>query len=380
MSAFWAIVHDTWRQSKHQWVVILLLGAVGLYIPFAIFVPQVRQAPDGSEFVGTVFMKDNTQYGMETAWNGVYADALRDELGYADEIQKRSDELNELLDQFNDLDYEIKQREAGDPDSPELPVLRDRRREIEQARDRKTRERFDLTKYVNDEVKRVTDERTASISKMQKGVEYWLSEAVQFLFSVSLLIYLFICAGYVPNMIEAGSIDLVLSKPIRRSHIYFGKYFGGLLLYSMIMVIAYVLIFAGIGVKTGLWHWRFFGALPMTLFSAALLFAIIGWVGLWTRSTLMSAILGLVYYVIVDSAIGYLGDLGGTPFLADVPAIQLMADITKFIFPSFVWLKQSAVAAVLSVYLFPWKHVIVGVVWLVVCLGTSYNRFRINDY
>jgi hypothetical protein len=24
--------------------------------------------------------------------------------------------------------------------------------------------------------------------------------------------------------------------------------------------------------------------------------------------------------------------------------------------------------------------VVVGVIWLVVCLGTAYNRFRINDY
>jgi hypothetical protein len=94
----------------------------------------------------------------------------------------------------------------------------------------------------------------------------------------------------------------------------------------------------------------------------------------------MSAILGLVYYVIVDSAVGYLGDLGGTPFLADVPAIKEIAAITKLIFPSFVWLRESAEAAVLSVYVFPWQHLLVGLTWLVICLGTSYNRFRINDY
>jgi ABC-type transport system involved in multi-copper enzyme maturation permease subunit len=380
MSAFWAIVRDTWLQSKHQWVVILLLGAVAFAVAVAALLPEVHEAPDGSKFVGTVFTEDNAQYGMEASWNIVYANALRDELGYADEIEKRSQELNELLDLFNDLDFEIKAREANDPNNAELPALRDKRRELEHERDRLQRARFDLTKYVNDEVRRITDERTANIDKLQKGVEYWLSEWVQLLFTVSLLIYLFICAGYVPNMIEAGSIDLVLSKPIRRSHIYFGKYLGGLLLYTVIMVTAYVLIFTGVGVKTGLWHWRLFGALPMTLFSAALLYAIIGWVGLWTRSTLMSAIIGLVYYVIVDSAIGYLGDLENMPILTDVPAIRIMADVTKFIFPSFVWLKQSAVAAVMSVNVFPWKHVIVGVVWLVVCLGTSYNRFRINDY
>lgn len=380
MSAFLAIVHDTWRQSKHQWVMLLLIGAVGLYVPFAIIFPQVREAPDGSKFLGTIFQKDSAQSGMEMGWQGLYADALRQEMGYDDEIEKRSEELNKLLDRFGEVDYRVKSLESNDPANPDLPALVSERRELEQERDRRNRDLIQLRQYVREEVDRLTTERTSNIDKLQKGAEFWLSSTAQFLFMVSLIIYLFVCAGYVPNMIEAGSIDLVLSKPIRRWHIYFGKYVGGLLLYSLILLIAYVLIFTGVGLRTGVWHWKFFGALPMTLFSAALLFSIIAWVGLWTRSTLMSAILGLVYYVIVDSAIGYLGDLGGTPFLADVPAIQTMAEVTKLIFPSFVWLRESAEAAVLSVYVFPWKHVVVGVIWLIICLGTSYNRFRINDY
>lgn len=380
MSALFAIIHDTWRQSKNQWVMLLLIGVVGLFVPFVVLFPQVRQAPDGTEFLGTVFLKESAQNGMETGWNGLYADALRDEMGYDEEIKERSSNLNKSLDALQDLDYEISLLQHNDPDNPEIKTMIDRRRELELVRDKSSRELSDLRKYVQEEVRRLTRERTENISKMQKGVEFWLSSAAQFLFMVSLLVYIFVCAGYIPNMIESGSIDLVLSKPIRRWHIYFGKYLGGLLLYSVVLFIAYVLIFVGIGFKTGIWHWKFFGALPMTLFSLALLFSIIAWVGLWTRSTLMSAILGLVYYVIVDSAIGYLGDLGGTPFLANVPAIEAMAEFVKFIFPSFVWLRESAEAAVLSVYVFPWKHLIVGTVWLVICLGTSYNRFRINDY
>lgn len=380
MNAFLAIVHDTWRQSKHQWVMLLLIGALVIFVPVAVFFPQLRVAPDGSEFLGTVFQPEKAQVGLESNWNIVYGQTLRAELGYDEEIEEKSRELNELLDRFGEVDYEIKALERRDADNPRLPELINQRRQLEMQRDSSDRHLYKLRQFVREEVGRLTDERTGSIDKLQKGVEYWMSEVVSVLFTVSLLIYLFVCAGYIPNMIEAGSIDLVLSKPIRRWHIYFGKYVGGLLLYSLLMIVTYVVVFVGLGVRTGLWHWPFFGALPMTLFSAALLFAIIAWVGLWTRSTLMAAILGLVYYVVVDSAIGYLGDLGSTPFLADVPAIRTMADITKAIFPSFVWLKQSAVASELSVYLFPWKHVVVGFVWLAICLGTSYNRFRINDY
>ena len=380
MTAFWAIVHDTWRQSKHQWVMLLLIGAVVLIVPASIIFPQVRTAPDGSEFLGTVFQKDTAQTGMEAGWEGLYADALRDELGYDEEITKKSEELNKLLDQLQDVDYEVKRLQATEPDNSGLKSLIEKRREFEQERDRRQHDLFNLRQYVREEVNRITEERTADTSKMQKGVEYWLSSMATFLFQITLFIYLFVCAGFVPEMIRAGSIDLVLSKPIRRWHIYYGKYLGGLLLYAVTLLIAYAVMFVGVGLRTGIWHWQFFGGLPMTLFSAALLFSIIAWVGLWTRSTLMSAILGLVYYVIVDTAIGYLGDLGGAPFIADIPAVKEIAEVTKFIFPSFVWLRESAEAAVLSVYVFPWKHLIVGVIWLVICLGTSYNRFRINDY
>jgi len=380
MTAFLAIVQDTWRQSKHQWVMILLIAVVVVYVPFAIFFVEVREAPDGSKFLATVAMKDNAQAGIEGEWNGVYGKGLRRELGYDDEIDKRSDALNEELNQLQDLDFKIKSMQRTDPTNPEIKDMIEQYRRLEQQRDKDSKDLFELRKYVNEEVQRLTKERTADISKLQKGVEYWLQSAVYFFFMVSLLVYIFVCSGYIPNMIESGSIDLVLSKPIRRWQIYFGKYVGGLLLYSVVLLAAYILIFIGIGFRTGIWHWPFFAALPMTLFSLALLYSIIAWVGLWTRSTLMSAILGLIYYVIVDTAIGYLGDLGGTPFLADVPAVKFVADVTKFIFPSFVWLRESAGAAVLSTSVFPWKHVIVGTVWLIICLGTSYNRFRINDY
>ena len=380
MTAFWAIVLDTWRQSKHQWVMILMIAVVAIYVPFAVLFPKVRLAPDGSEVLSHVHQRETDPRTMDTEWEGVYADALRDELGYDEEITQRSRELNKLLEKHQDLDFEIKRLQAKEPDNPTIKDKINELRELERERDRGYTDVRNLRMYVQEEIGRITSERTGNISKLQKGVEYWMSSSATFLFQVTLFIYLFVCAGFIPEMIRAGSIDLVLSKPIRRWHIYFGRYVGGLMLYSGVLLVAYALIFTGTGLRTGVWHWRFFGGLPMTLFSAALLFSIIGWVGLWTRSTLMSAILGLVYYVIVDTAIGYLGDIGSSPFISDMQWLEQFSDFTKLIFPSFVWLRESAEGAVLSVYVFPWKHLIVGIIWLIVCLGTSYNRFRINDY
>lgn len=377
MNAFLAIVHDTWRQSKHQWVLIVLIAMMGILAIFAVAAPEVRKAPDGTEFVTMSWARETDQAGMEMGWKGLYADALKDELDFYEAERERSKQVNYMLDDRDALSYEIETLKANDPDSPELAKLRDELRALDQQIDRFQRAARTERLRVIEQVNAMVEERTADIPELTKGVEYWLSGMAYAIFIISMVGFIAACAVYIPNMLEHGSVDLVLSQPIRRWQVYFGKYVGGLVLYSMALVLVYIVIFIGVGVRTGVWHWAFFGALPMTIFSLALLYSIIAWVGLWTRSTAMAMVVGYVYYLVIDTAVGHLGSL---PFIEDFPAIEQMAKVLKYTFPSFVWLRESAEAAVLSVNVFPWQHVGVGALWLFICLATSYNRFRINDY
>jgi hypothetical protein len=75
-----------------------------------------------------------------------------------------------------------------------------------------------------------------------------------------------------------------------------------------------------------------------------------------------------------------LTDSGEYPFVRDIEWIKDWVEIVKATFPSFHWLRKSAESAVFSVVVLPWTQVGVGVAWLVIALGTAYNRFRINDY
>lgn len=380
MNAFKAIIGDTWRQSKHQWVLIVLIGVIGLYMVWAGWiVPDVKVNPQGDEFLSTIFREPH-QRGMDAEWEGDYADSLKAQMGMDDEIRKLSAELNTQLDeqQLEEFEYQqaVSQRVTGE----RMKYLEDRRRNRSFQIEKLYETRYKMQQKVQDEVFRLTTERTANITPLQKGVEYHMSSSAYFLFIVSMLGFIAACAGYIPQMLEGGAVDLVLSKPIRRWHLYFGKYVGGLLLYSAALLIVYFGIFAGLGLKTGIWHWKFFGALPMTVFSLALLFSIIAWVGLWTRSTGLAMLLGYVYYLVVDTAVSFLGRAGDTPFLSDIPMVQELGKILRITFPSFEWLREAAQAPVMSILVFPWQHVICGLVWLIVCLGTAFNRFRINDY
>ena len=377
MNAFLAIVKDTWRQSKHQWVLIVLIAMMAILAIFAVSSAHVRTAPDGSEFYTTRWAKDTDQRGMEFGWEGLYADALRDEEGFDERMRERSRQVNTMLDQRDEISYEIETLKAKDPDNPKLEDRRNDLRALERAIDEYHRGSMTMRAEMNEEINRMTTERTADMPRVAKGVEYWLSGVAYAIFLLSMLGFIAACSIYIPNMLEQGSIDLVLSKPIRRWQIYFGKYVGGLLLYSVALTIVFIVVFVGVGLNSGIWHWPFFGALPMTIFSLALLYSIVAWVGLWTRSTALAMVIGYVYYLVVDTAVGHMEDL---PFIEDFPAINQLSQVLKYSFPSFVWLRESAEAAVLTVYVFPWQHLLVGMAWLFICLGTSYNRFRINDY
>jgi ABC-type transport system involved in multi-copper enzyme maturation permease subunit len=380
MNAFLAIIGDTWRQSKHQWVMVVMLFVLALTIPMAVLQVEVREAPDGTPIVSHFRAPEHAQRGMETGWNGLYADALRHDLGYDEELAKGRRAVSDKLDEFNLLDFEYKRLVAQGAPEAQLDAIADARRAAQEQAEFIQDQNRELSIFVNSEVNRQLRERTEGISDLQRGAEFWLASMAHFIFTISMIGFIAVCAGYIPNMIESGSIDLMLSKPIKRWHIFFGKYVGGLILFSLAIIVVFIAIFVGVGMKIGVWHWQFFGALPMTLFSLALLFAIVAFVGLWTRSTGMSMVIGYVYFVVVDTAVGILTDPAAYPFVAEMDWLKDWIEVVKLTFPSFHWLRKSAEAAVFSIVVIPWQQILVGFAWLVLMLGTGYNRFRINDY
>ncbi|MCC7509886.1 MAG: ABC transporter permease [Planctomycetes bacterium] len=380
MSAFLAIVGDTWRQSKHQWVMPLVLVLMVAGVALSVLFVGVRELPDGTKVLSAETDRELVLYGLEREWDGLYASALRHQLGLDDKLAAGRKDVDALFRQWQDADYRHKQLISRGAPEEEIRQAGDLQREMMQKMELARDNNRELSNYIRNEVDKLIEQRTGHVSKLDKGAEWQMASIAQMIYSLAMLGFIAICAGYIPNMLESGSIDLVLSKPIRRWHIYFGKYVGGLLLFSAALLGMYVATFVLFGLMHGIWLWQFFGALPMTLFSLALLYAIVGWVGLWTRSTGMAMVVGYVYYVVVDTAVGVLTDPVKYPWVSEISWIESWVEIVKMSFPSFHWLKKSAEGAVFSVVVMPWTQIGVGFAWLVLSLFTGYNRFRINDY
>jgi len=89
---------------------------------------------------------------------------------------------------------------------------------------------------------------------------------------------IFATAGLVPSMLEKGSIDLLLSKPLRRIEILVGRSIGAL---SIVFInIAYLIlgVWFILGLKTGMWIFDILYIVPLICLVFVIIYA---WMVLW---------------------------------------------------------------------------------------------------
>ncbi len=112
-----------------------------------------------------------------------------------------------------------------------------------------------------------------------------------FLFTWGTLLAVFASAGLVPSVLEAGRIELILSKPVSRQHILLGRYLGNILVIAANSVYLVLGIWTILGVKTGIWTPGFLWAIVLTIFVFAILLTIVVWVGVVFESAALAVMI-----------------------------------------------------------------------------------------
>jgi ABC-type transport system involved in multi-copper enzyme maturation permease subunit len=108
--------------------------------------------------------------------------------------------------------------------------------------------------------------------------------AVFFAFVGGIFFSIFATASLFPTMLEKGSIEILLSKPLTRTQIFFGRYLGA----QSIMVLNVVYLIGGswlvLSWKTDFWYFPYLYSIPMVIAAFAFMYALMALVGLTTRS------------------------------------------------------------------------------------------------
>jgi ABC-type transport system involved in multi-copper enzyme maturation permease subunit len=124
--------------------------------------------------------------------------------------------------------------------------------------------------------------RTAPTTDVQTLVPQTQSVIAMVLYFAGMALAVFASAGLISSVFEPGRIELLLSKPVSRTHLLLGRYAGNLAVVAaniLYLVLGSWVIF---GVKTGVWGGGFVLSSLFTIFIFAVLLALIALVGvLW---------------------------------------------------------------------------------------------------
>jgi ABC-type transport system involved in multi-copper enzyme maturation permease subunit len=137
--------------------------------------------------------------------------------------------------------------------------------------------------------------RTRDVDELVRGVFGFVAT---FLYTWEMFLSVFASAGLIPSVLEPGRIELVLSKPVSRTHLLLGRFAGNLLVVSVNIVFLVLSVWLIFGMKTGMWPVSFLIAIPTTIFVFAVLLTVVVLVGVLWESTALATMISVALMII----------------------------------------------------------------------------------
>jgi hypothetical protein len=154
--------------------------------------------------------------------------------------------------------------------------------------------------------------------------------------SIAMLIATIITAFYIPNMLQKGTIDLLLAKPIRRSTLLIYKYIGGLTFMFVVTTFIVAGIWLVLGLRSGLWSPGFLLTIATLTFQFAIFYAVSTLFSVLTRSPIVSILMAcLAWVVLFGVGWGYRVTEGTREFELWPSWVYTTADVAHFILPRY---------------------------------------------
>jgi ABC-2 type transport system permease protein len=121
--------------------------------------------------------------------------------------------------------------------------------------------------------------------------------------NLCILLAIFASSSFIPLMLEKGNIDLLLSKPISRSQLLFGKYLGSTLV--VFINIAFLILGAWIiiSLKFAYWNFNFPLVILVITFTFAVLYSIVVLFGILFRSSVPGMMMAYFIFLILSPAL-----------------------------------------------------------------------------
>jgi ABC-type transport system involved in multi-copper enzyme maturation permease subunit len=119
-----------------------------------------------------------------------------------------------------------------------------------------------------------------------------------FLYTWGMFLAVFASAGLVPSILEPGRIELLLSKPLSRTHILLGRFAGNVLVVALNTTYLVLGVWTILGIKTGIWSPTFLISIATTTFVFAVLLTVVVLIGVWLESAAAATMITVALMII----------------------------------------------------------------------------------
>lgn len=148
---------------------------------------------------------------------------------------------------------------------------------------------------------------------LEEGVRRLEAGLSGFISFAALLLSIFATASILPHMMEKGTIDLYLSKPVSRPLLIHGVFLGGgaIVLANVAYFVAGMWVI--ISLKTGYWNASFLAVIPMVTCNFLLLFTGMLVLGAASRSSTLTIIVLYIFVYLISPILA--GHEGYFPYI-----------------------------------------------------------------
>ena len=217
-----------------------------------------------------------------------------------------------------------------------------------------------------------------------KGVLREIVTSIQFMIinplsGLCLLLAIFSSASFVPNMMEKGNIDLLLSKPISRDQLLLGKFFGGILVVFINVFFLVIGTWIIVSVKFSYWNLSFLYVSVTITFAFAVLYSIIVLLGVATKGSILGMMAAYFIFILLSPLLyAYFIEFRN---VVESDVLRAFLDGLYYIVP-----KTSELTGVITVNLAAgrgvteYQPVITSLIFLILIVSFSIYLFRKKDF
>jgi ABC-type transport system involved in multi-copper enzyme maturation permease subunit len=131
-------------------------------------------------------------------------------------------------------------------------------------------------------------EREIDVNRLVRQVEGGIAT---FLYTWGMFLSIFASAGLTPSLLEPGRIELLLSKPLGRTHLLIGRFLGNILIVGLNTAYLVGGIWLLLGIKTRIWSPDFLISIATTMFLFSVLLTVVVLMGVLFESTALAVMI-----------------------------------------------------------------------------------------